>query len=411
MTAEGSARGKPLAAEHEIKSRSPIYYAAAAGDILGTYRQWRKGVQDPAQISVTYSGLFYDLCAALGRPGVASFPATAPEEVVEPDMAIHSRAPSLQMAGWRYHLAQLGMGRWLLKDIERSGATDVIVMDGVTYWFLLAPAARRGVRIWVSVHTVLQSPFRQPKLLRKLILKLEGRFLRRYCAGALVVSPRIGQQLADLAGPGAPEPQVFLPLYVAADFESFRAPVIADGPFRVFFSGRVEADKGVFDLLAMARELRRTHGEAIVFEVLGEGSALAELRAAVAAEGLGGTFFLPGHCERPELLARLNEAHVVIAPTRSSFPEGLNKAIIEAVLARRPVISSAVCPACDLVAPAVVEVPPDDVDAYRAAILKLYENKRFYEAKVEATAILREAFFDRSRSWFALARAMLEKEG
>ena len=401
-------RGEPLGAKHVIKNHSPIYYAAAAGDILETYRHWCKGDQDPTQISVTYSGLFYELCAALGRPGVASFPAAEGEEVVGQEMTIRSRAPTLHLSGWRYHLAQLRVGRWLLKDIERSGATDAIVMDGVTYWFLLAPAARRGVRIWVSVHTVLQSPFRQPKLLRKLILRLEGRFLRRYCAGALVVSPRIGHQLAKLAGPGALQPRVFLPLYLADDFKSFEPPALGEGPFRVFFSGRVEADKGVFDLLAVARDIRRTHGEEILFEILGEGSALAELRARVAAEGLGGTFLLPGHCERPELLARLNAAHVVIAPTRSSFPEGLNKAIIEAVLARRPVISSAACPACELVSPAVFEVAPDDVDAYRKAILKLYEDRPFYQAKVEASAVLRDAFFDRSRSWFALAKEFLE---
>ena len=409
MTAAGSATGAPQAAEREIKSGPPIYYAAAAGDILGTYRHWRQGVQDPAQIAVTYSGLFYDLCVALGRRGVASFPAAGKQAIDEPAMAIRSRKATLRHWGWRYHLAQIRMGWWLLRDIRRSGATDAIVMDGVTYWFLLAPAVWRGVRIWVSVHTVLCSELRPPKRLRRLILRLEGWFLRRHCAGALVVSPRIALQIAEIAGPDAPAPRVFLPLYLEEDFASFGAPARGAGPFRVLFSGRVEGDKGVFDLLETARLLRASHGEQIVFDVLGEGSALPELQATVKAEGLESIFILRGHCTRPELLARLNEAHAVIAPTRSSFPEGLNKSVIEGVLARRPVISSAVCPACELVSDATLEVPPDHVPGYRNAILKLYEDTAFYQSKVAAAGQLRKNFFDRDRSWFAVAKALIEE--
>jgi glycosyltransferase involved in cell wall biosynthesis len=386
----------------------PIYYAAAAGNILQTYLHWRDGIQDPSKTAATYSGLFYDLCDALGRPGAASFPATEEKELADGHFSIRSRPPTLSGSGWRYHVAQFRAARWLMKDIRRSGASDVIVMDGATYWFLLAPAAWRGIRIWLSVHTVLWSPIRPLRLGRKLVLRCESWFLRNHCSGSIVVSARIRKQMEKLGGRKAPLPQVFRPLYDEKDFSAFDTPSHRRKPFRVLYSGRIEADKGVFDLLSIAKDLRSSHGEAIVFELLGDGGAMPELAKAVAEADLQDTFELRGHCTRPELLVRLAEAHVVIAPTRSTFPEGLNKAIIEAILAYRPVVTSSVCPALDLVGDAAVEATPDDPGSYRDALIKLFEDRDFYESKAAATKTLRGLFFDREESWFGVAKRMIE---
>src|SRR4029450_5362342 len=43
-----------------------ILYAAGPGDVVGTFRHWRQGRDDPSEVAVTYSGQFYDLCRDLG---------------------------------------------------------------------------------------------------------------------------------------------------------------------------------------------------------------------------------------------------------------------------------------------------------------------------------------------------------
>ena len=74
-------------------------------------------------------------------------------------------------------------------------------------------------------------------------------------------------------------------------------------------------------------------------------------------------------------------AHAVIVPTTTSFVEGFNKVVAEAVLAGRPVITSSACPALSYVGGAAVKVPPDDVCAYMEAVVRLADDPVFYEAR------------------------------
>ena len=45
---------------HCVMSSKPlrILYAAGPGNVLGTYRHWRGGEDDPSQVAMTYSGQF-----------------------------------------------------------------------------------------------------------------------------------------------------------------------------------------------------------------------------------------------------------------------------------------------------------------------------------------------------------------
>ena len=65
----------------------------------------------------------------------------------------------------------------------------------------------------------------------------------------------------------------------------FRPP-IERGPFRVLFNGRVEANKGVFDLVSIAASLAATRPGEFHFDVCGDGSALEELRIEVVGRDL-----------------------------------------------------------------------------------------------------------------------------
>ena len=96
-----------------------------------------------------------------------------------------------------------------------------------------------------------------------------------------------------------------------------------------------------------------------------------------------------------------SRSHVVVVPTRTDFVEGFNQVIAEAVLAHRPVITSAVCPALDYVREAAIEVAPDDVAAYGDAILSLCDDSALHESKISACESLRSQFLDLDNAWNA----------
>ena len=82
----------------------------------------------------------------------------------------------------------------------------------------------------------------------------------------------------------------------------------------------------------------------------------------------------------------------MIAPTRSDFEEGFNKSCVEAVLANRPFISSPVCPAVYSLSGRIV-VPPDDVAAYREALVRLADDPFLYRKKVRGLRAAPERLF------------------
>jgi len=105
------------------------------------------------------------------------------------------------------------------------------------------------------------------------------------------------------------------------------------------------------------------------------------------------------------------QSHVVIVPTTTEFVEGFNKVVAEAVLAGRPVVTSSVCPALSYVRDAVVEVPPDDVQAYGDAILSLCDDAALYDAKRRGCELAKAQFCDASRSWAATLKSVLAALG
>jgi glycosyltransferase involved in cell wall biosynthesis len=177
----------------------------------------------------------------------------------------------------------------------------------------------------------------------------------------------------------------------------------------VFFAGRIEWNKGVFDLLDIAKRFKADGRIDIEFDLCGDGSALPALRQAATDAGLSDRFRCHGHSTQPFMRQMYQQCHIVIAPTTSEFVEGFNKVVAEGVLAGRPVITSSVCPALEYVAPAVVEVPPDDPTAYGEAILRLLEDKALRESKQQGCAAVAPQFYDPAKSWKAAADRALGK--
>ena len=227
----------------------------------------------------------------------------------------------------------------------------------------------------------------------------------------LSASPLITRQAQAYTDPSAAPVRLFLPQYDEQDFaEAYRTYQPGVETFHLLFAGRVVANKGVFDLLEVLARVRRT-GVEVMLHYAGDGPDFERLRGEVAARGLDNAVTLHGYCGKRELLGLLSRVHAVVVPTRSEFMEGFAMICAEAILAGRPLITSKVCPALELLGPASIEADMDQVDSYADAVLALANDPALVESKRHATAELRKPFFDRANSYGAQLEASLVATG
>ncbi|HZL37571.1 MAG TPA: glycosyltransferase family 4 protein [Tepidisphaeraceae bacterium] len=390
-----------------------ILYAAGPGDVIGTYRHWKQGHDDPSQVAVTYSGQFYSLCRDLGARGYVISYCPRRERIVDGPFIIEHRPLRFGKGpGALYHLGQLWYGLRLTLSAICFRA-DFAIISGGAHWFSLGLLPWFGVKVVPTLHCVLWRKGQPPTgRVGRTIQSLNGRFFRKSTAGVLSLSNDISQQLSELLRTTPKRVLPFLPTYRRESFDGL-ADAPAPPPFRVFFAGRIERNKGVFDVLEIARRFQADGRTDIEFDLCGEGSALPELRSRIERAGpaLAARFRCHGHVEKPRMRQMYATAHIIIAPTTSDFIEGFNKVVAEGVLAGKPVITSSICPALEYVRDAVVEVPPNDVAAYGDAILRLRDDAALYEAKRQGCATSQPPFYDAVRGWGAAVRRMVTGEG
>lgn len=386
-----------------------IFYAAGPGDVAGTYGHWKAGRDDPSQVAITYSAQFFSLCKELGARGyVLSYNARRQHIVDGPFTIEHRPARYLKRSGALYHLGYFWAGIRMGISAFRFGA-DIVVFSGGASWFSLGWLRWFGVKIVPTQHCVLWcKSVATPAVTKQLVWKLNARFFRKSIAGFLSLSNDITHQLTQLTGGIRSPVEHFLPGYRRESFAGLDHASLPP-PFRVFFAGRIERNKGVFDLLDIARRFSHEGRSDIEFDLCGDGSALAELRQQAEEAGVQSRFRCHGHQDKPRMREMYSLAHVVIVPTTTDFVEGFNKVVAEGVLAGKPVITSSVCPALEYIADGVVEVPPNDTQAYGDAIIRLYEDRSLYELKRRGCSASQEQFYDADRGWAAALKRMLDR--
>lgn len=390
-----------------------ILYAAGPGDVLGTYRHWKAGKDDPSQVSMTYSGQFYDVVRELdaeayviacnknrGRLRDGAF-------IIEHRPVPFHHTPSALL----YHFGQMWSALRLMLSALWFRADAVVIVCGTCHWFPLRVLRLFRIKVIPTMHCVIWRKGESLHGLKKVIGRLNRKFFTRTVSGIMTASHDISQQVGELTGGRMKTVHEFLPSYRPEQFREIGEPSTVRRPFRVFFAGRVERNKGVFDLLEIAKRFTAAGRRDIEFDLCGAGGALAELKAAVDEAGLAERFRCHGHCNKPTMREMFARCHVVIVPTTSEFIEGFNQVVAEGVLSGRPVITSSVCPALDYVRDAVVEVPPDDVGAYHDAILKLCDDLAFYERKTAACYAAQGQFYDVERSWGTTLKNVLRSAG
>src|SRR5438270_13110444 len=88
-----------------------ILYAAGPGDVIGTYKYWKSGQDDPREVSRTYSSQFFDVCRELGWRGYVVTTRAERNRLEDGDFVIEDRPiPGIKSGGIGYHLGQIAYG-------------------------------------------------------------------------------------------------------------------------------------------------------------------------------------------------------------------------------------------------------------------------------------------------------------
>lgn len=323
---------------------------------------------------------------------------------------LFNNVPEPRSRGVAYHVGQVIRQLGVLRRMLRF-RPDLLVLTGKQgYWWVLAPLRLLGTRFIASFHCVLWPPYGRVKMHERLLLHLDRMLVLRHLKAVVSTSKQITDQFTQMAGSRADRVPVFahLPTYDPEQFADLPPPEPDKRMFRTMFSGRIEANKGIYLVLKLARQLHEARPGQFVFEICGDGSELESVRAEVEELGLSNAVKLHGYCTPDQMKDVIRRSDAVIVPTRSDFAAGFEMTCAEAILGGRPLVTSKVCPALEYLRPASIEVPPDDADAYQSAIEALRDDPELYETKRAQCREVSDQFFDPSKSWDAAMRQAID---
>lgn len=384
-----------------MKRQYDLLYVEGPGDVVEAFERWSRQEDVITETSRTYSSQFFDFCRKYELRTCAMSYCSQAKWASDERFWVENRPKPLAGAGIRYHLAQILYGLFIVVKAARLRPKSINITSGVTYWWVLAPLRLLGIHLIAHMHNCLwPNGYRPSSFSGRLLLAMDGWFFRRVASAVVCVSPEIERQIKRIAGEKHCPVFQFRGQFYRQDFEAPKLPPPhRQKPFRVVFAGRIERNKGVFDMLDMAERLR---AEEVCFDICGGGSALEELRREAAQRGLESYVHIHGKLSRPDLLKIYQQGHVVIVPTRSDFCEGMPMVCAEAVLLGRPVITTRLSNALDVLKGAIAEAQPDDVDSFVLAIQKLKHDADYFAALCSGCQPLREQFLDGSQGLTAV---------
>ncbi len=391
-----------------IQLNPQVIYCGGPGDIVGTMRCWLSGKHDLSEVSCTYSGQFFDQISERGISALVISTHASKEVLVgDPITVEHRPNKAAGRLGVAYKIADMLHWLGVIGTTLRYRPIVMLVAD-CEHWWLLSIPAMFGIKVIIDLHcSFWPRGYRPTALYDRILQGLNGWFWRKFPIATICISPECERQVYEIAG-GQVRGSLLQARssYQLDHFAQILPPVWDAGSFRVMFAGRIERNKGVFDLLDVMAALQVDGQSKIVLEICGSGTALIEFKAECARRGLDGCILIRGQLNSSGMRAAYDRSHLVIVPTTADFSEGLNRVVVEGVLSGRPVVATIVCNAIDVFQRSVITVECGDKPAMVAAIRHLASDKNYYESICESCAAEAEQFYDYQQSWgAALGRA------
>ena len=373
-----------------------IMYASAGGaDLVNAHKHWELAGDSSLQVSKTFSGQIAQFCTD-NKIHCLMVSTSCERQQYQNGLFTIKHLPKRTANGWRFHYGELAYALRLLVVSRRFGASYALVDSGVTHFFLLGLFRLFNIKLVPILHNaVWPNGFPPRRKVARAILRLNGLFWRYVPHATLVVSPVIKRQIELISLEHRGKIFEFRAQFDKTIFDAITSPPnFRSSPFTVMFVGRADYSKGIIDLADIAHLVDKKIPGRVRWIVCGDGPDLHSLRQKISNYGNSSLFEIKGHVKPTDLMMLYREVHAVIVPTRSGFAEGLAMTAIEAVLAGRPVITSNVVPALELIRPACVEAITDDCESYAAAVTQLATDESFYDDLRTAKCYLNDEFTD-----------------
>ena len=282
---------------------------------------------------------------------------------------------------------------------------DVVHGNAEEFFFLPDLARRHGAAAVFTSHAPsvpTQDLFATLKHPIRLLKTLNPQFLRSAAARSqhVVTFSEFSRQqvLGGLGGRAAPPVSVVRPGVDPSWFAVSRRP---DSKPLFLFWGRVEAEKGLFELQRAFQGVVRRFPDARV-TVVGEGHCMERLKELSSRPAISSHLDFPGWLEPGEIQALAAKAW---AGVFASHVESFGLSVAEAQAAGLPVIASRAGALPELVEDGVTGrlVLPMDANALEAALLEVLRDRARFETLAERG---REAARERY-SWDRAAKEMI----
>jgi glycosyltransferase involved in cell wall biosynthesis len=148
----------------------------------------------------------------------------------------------------------------------------------------------------------------------------------------------------------------------------------------ILYVGRIESDKGIFDLLEAVKE-RLDIDKTIKLVYAGTGNDCDDLKEKIRQMGVTDQVLLLGKISRATLPFLFRKSKVIVTPTRSSFPEGRCMATMEGLAFGLPAIAPNSGPFPFLIKHGVngLLFRQDSVPALQKSLLSILDNPERYK--------------------------------
>lgn len=370
-----------------------LAYIPGPGAVSQSYRHWLAGRDDPDIPIRAYSSMFYDVCRELGAQALVIERGERSETLVSDErmtiVSIPAPAVSGRFAYWR---AKAAYSAAMVKKI-RQFRPHVVVLGGDFFWPMLPLLKKDGARIVISVHNTYW-PMGTSRAPHKRVLDAAlGYILRRNADSAVVVSEECARQFRALAGSGA---ELFLARPQISEDHLRLPPSGPQDQRNILYVGRLERDKGIYDLLEAFEMFAPATDASLVF--VGDGSEYEAVSARAAASPYASRIIIKGRLDGEGVHLAMRDADLLVCPTRPQFTEGFATVCAEALAHGVPSVVSTAVPAAELLGDACRVAPAGD---YAALARTVEDALADLPALREAALTRRRLLSDEATSWGA----------
>jgi glycosyltransferase involved in cell wall biosynthesis len=321
----------------------------------------------------------HELTVAVRERGVDAWVVSGRSEPDQPaeqevDGVPVARLPFPRIKSLRFPVTGFALLRVM---VARRADYDVVHAHNLSWFGGMAVIVAKllGKPLLVKLPTAMRWAFRDGSLRLALF---------RSCDAIALLAP---DDVADLLRLGYPASRIFKITNGVATQRFSPGPARADdGPLTAVYTGRLDPEKGLLDLLAVWPSVLARAGRPLRLVICGDGPLEGALRAEIAAHDLGGSVELRGRVA--DVPAILRDADVFVLP---SFIEGNSNAVLEAMASGLPVVSTLAGGTPLLIGPEGHEwlFVPRDRPALEARLVKLFTDDAARRAA--GAAMLRRA--------------------